>query len=141
MLGGISEPLASDYVLTSLSNMIQAKNGFKPTTESLVSLISGKADSVTAFDKSTVFREGIDSQLQSAANHLEKIAYNARYLLTRLPPDLECSNTIVLSGGGSLIKCVREAVEQQLNSRLPVPSDPIFSNVYGFYRMGKRLFG
>lgn len=30
VLGGISEPLASDYVLTSLANNIQAKHGFKP---------------------------------------------------------------------------------------------------------------
>ncbi len=142
MLGGMSEPLASDYILTNLSNFIQSKYGFKPTTDSLVALMSGKIDSITAFDKFPIYRKNIESQLQSAVSHLaEKIGYNARYLLTQLPPNLECVNKIVLSGGGSLIAGIREAVEQQLNCKALVPSDPILSNVYGFYKMGKKLYG
>ena len=60
----------SDYVLTSLSNIIQAKHGFKPTTESLVALVSGKADSITAFGKSTVHTAEIGSILKEAVRHL-----------------------------------------------------------------------
>jgi activator of 2-hydroxyglutaryl-CoA dehydratase len=55
--------------------------------------------------------------------------------------NLECTKTIVLSGGGSLIKGIREAIEQQLSSKLLVPSDPMFSNVLGFYKMGRKLYG
>jgi actin-like ATPase involved in cell morphogenesis len=141
MLAGLSEPLASDYVLTSISNLIQSKHGFKPTTDSIVAFISGKIDLITAFGKSSVHRKDIDAQLQSVVDHLaEKIAYDARYLLTQLPSNLECTKTIVLSGGGSLIAAVRENVEQRLNSKVLAPSDPIFSNVLGFYKMGKKLY-
>ena len=97
LLGGMSEPLASDYVLASLSSTIQAKHGFKPATDNLVAFVSGKVDSITTFGKPAVHRYDIDAQLQSAVNHLvEKIAYNTRYLLTQLPPNLECATRIVL---------------------------------------------
>jgi actin-like ATPase involved in cell morphogenesis len=142
MLTGLSEPLASDYVLTSVSNLIQSKHGFKPTTDSLVAFISGKIDLITAFGKDPVYRKDIDAQLQSVVDHLvEKIAYDARYILTQLPSNLECTKTIVLSGGGSLIEGMRETVQQQLNSNVLTPPDPIFSNVLGFYKMGKKLYG
>jgi actin-like ATPase involved in cell morphogenesis len=142
VLGGISEPLASDYILTNLSNRIQAKHGFKPTTGSLVDLISGKTESITTFGKSTVDKEGIIDVLADAVTHLaDKICYDARYLLTQLPPNLECIKTIILSGGGSLAKGMREAVEQQLNCKLLVPTDPIFSNVLGFHKMGRKMYG
>jgi actin-like ATPase involved in cell morphogenesis len=141
VLGGMSESLASDYILTGLSNSIQANQGFKPTTDSLIALVSGKIESITAFGKAPVFRKDIDGQLQGVVYHLvEKIAYNTRYLLTQLPSNLECATRIVLSGGGSLIGGIRESIEQQLNCKLFVPSDPIFSNVIGFYKMGKRLY-
>jgi actin-like ATPase involved in cell morphogenesis len=141
-LGGMSEPLASDYILTSLSNSIQAKHGFRPTTESLVALVSGKTDSITAFGKTSVHRKDLNSQMQSTVEHLaEKISYNTRYLLTQLPPNLECTKTIILSGGGSLIAGMHEAVEQQMSCRLLMPPDPIFSNVYGFHKMGRKLYG
>lgn len=142
MLAGVSKPLASDYILTSLSNNIQAKYGFKPTTESLVALVSAKVDSITAFGKSEVRREEMNGLLKDAVTHLtDKISYDARYLLAHLPVNLECSKMIALSGGGSLIANVREIIEQQLNCRVLVPSDPIFSNVYGFYKMERKLHG
>ena len=142
VLGGMSEPLASDYILGSLSNTIQGKYGFKPTTDSLIALVSGKKDTITAFGKSPVQRKDLDSQLQSAVDHLaEKIGYNTRYLLTQLPPNLECTKTIVLSGGGSLIKGMREMMERQLACSVATPSEPIFSNVLGFYKMGRKLYG
>jgi len=141
VLGGMSEPLASDYILSSLSNIIQSKSGFKPTTDSLISLVSGKTDTITAFGKS-VHRKDLDTQLQSTVDHLaEKIGYNTRYLLTQLPSNLECTNTIVLSGGGSLIKGMREMMERQLACSVVTPSVPIFSNVLGFYKMGRKLYG
>jgi actin-like ATPase involved in cell morphogenesis len=140
MLTGLSEPLASDYILTSMSNLIQSKHGFKPTTDSLVAFISGKIDLITAFGKISVHRKNVDTQLQSVVDHLiEKIAYDTRYLLTQLPSNLECAKTIALSGGGSLIGGMRETVQQQLNSKILTPADPIFSNVLGYYKMGKKL--
>jgi len=142
MLGGMSEPLASDYVLTSLSNFIQSKHGFKPTTDSLIALVSGKTDCITAFGKSPVNRKDLDIQLQSTADHLvEKISYNTRYLLAQLPSNLECMKAIVLSGGGSLMGGLHEMVEQQLACTVLTPADPIFSNVQGFYKMGRKLHG
>jgi actin-like ATPase involved in cell morphogenesis len=146
VLGGMSEPLASDYIITSLSNFIQSKHGFKPTTDNLVAFISGKIDVITAFGKNFVHRKDTDAQLQSVVDqsvldHLaEKIAYDAQYLLTQLPPNLDCATRIILSGGGSLIAGIREAIEQELNCKLLVPSDPIFSNVSGFYKMGRKLY-
>lgn len=142
VLGGMSEPLASDYILSSLSNTIQAKCGFKPITDSLVALVSGKTDTITAFGKSPVQRKDLNSQLQNAVDHLvEKIGYNTRYLLTQLPSNLECTKTIALSGGGSLIKGMRESMERQLACSVVTPSEPIFSNVLGFYKMGRKLYG
>jgi actin-like ATPase involved in cell morphogenesis len=142
VLGGMSEPLASDYILTSLSNFIEAKHGFKPTTDSLIALVSGKAESITAFGRAPILRKEIDNPLQSAADHLvEKIAYNTRYLLTQLPSNLECAKTVLLSGGGSLIEGIHKSLGQQLNCKLLTPSDPIFSNVLGFYKMGRKLYG
>ena len=142
MLAGMSEPLASDYILTSLSNHIQSKCGFKPTMDSLVALLSGKTDSITAFGKPIVLKSDIENQLQSAVEHLiDKISYNARYLLTQLPTNLECTKAIVLSGGGSLIAGICEALEQQLSCKVTMPFDPIFSNVFGFHKMGKKLYG
>jgi actin-like ATPase involved in cell morphogenesis len=141
VLGGMSEPLASDYILTSLSSFIQAKHGFKPTTDSLIALLSGKADTITVFGKS-VHRKDLDNQLQSTADHLvEKISYNTRCLLAQLPSNLECTKVIVLSGGGSLIRGLREMMEQQLACNVVTHPDPIFSNVSGFYKMGRKLYG
>ena len=141
VLGGISEPLASDYILSSLSNTIQSKCGFKPTTDTLIALVSGKTDTIAAFGKSPVHRNDLDTQLQSAVDHLvEKIGYNTRYLLSQLPSNLECTKTIVLSGGGSL-KGMHESMERQLACSVVTPSEPIFSNVLGFYKMGRKLYG
>jgi len=141
ILTGVSEPLASDYILTSLSSNIQTKHGFKPTTDDLIAFLSGKTCSMTAFGKPTVHKEDVGGFLKDSVTHLtDKICYDTRYLLTQLPPNLECANTIVLSGGGSLIKGIREAIQQELNCSLLMPSDPIFSNVYGFYKMGEKLY-
>jgi actin-like ATPase involved in cell morphogenesis len=104
--------------------------------------VSGKAESITAFGRAPILRKEIDNPLQSAADHLvEKIAYNTRYLLTQLPSNLECAKTVLLSGGGSLIEGIHKSLGQQLNCKLLTPSDPIFSNVLGFYKMGRKLYG
>lgn len=72
----------------------------------------------------------------------DKICYDVRYLLNQLPPNLECAENIVLSGGGSLIKGVKEAIRKGLEvEKLVTPSDPIFSNVHGFYKIGRKLYG
>ncbi len=105
-------------------------------------LVSSKIDEITTFDKSTVHRKEIKDQLHNSVNHLtDKICYNIRYLLTQLPSNLECSRRIILSGGGTLIEGLKDTVEQQLDSKVIQPSDPIFSNVYGFYTMGVKLYG
>jgi actin-like ATPase involved in cell morphogenesis len=104
--------------------------------------VSGEAEFITAFGKTPVFKKDVDAQLHSVVDHLaEKIAYDARYLLTQLPPNLECTKTIILSGGGSLIAGIREVVQQQLNFKVLTPADPIFSNALGFYKMGRKLYG
>lgn len=141
VLSGMSEPLASDYIITALSNFVQTRYGFKPTMDSLVALLSGKKDSITAFGKPSVVRENIENELQSTTVSLvEKLTYDARYILAQLPPNLECANTIILSGGGSLIKGIPEALKQQLGCNLSVPSDPIFSNASGFLKIGRKLY-
>jgi len=142
---GISEPLASDYIVTSLSNFIRSKHGLEPTTDSLTAFISERIDAITAFEKNFVHRKGADTQIQSVVDQTvvdylaEKIANDARHLLTQLSPNLDCATPIVLSGGGSLIAGIREAIDRELNCKLLVPSDPIFSNVLGFYKMGRKL--
>jgi len=47
----------------------------------------------------------------------------------------------MLSGGGSLIEGIRDNIEQRLYYDVIQPSDPIFSNVFGFFKMGKKLYG
>ena len=141
-LGGLSEPLASDYVIQALTDHIQAKHGFKPTTENVLGLITGKTDEITAFDKPTVHRREIEDQMETVVEHLaEKICYDTRLLLTQLPPNLECTRSIVLSGGGSLIRGMKENIADRLGVEVTVPSNPIFSNVHGFYKMGRKLHG
>jgi actin-like ATPase involved in cell morphogenesis len=140
ILGGMSEPLASDYVLNSLSDQIQAKHGVKASHESLLELVAGKADEITGFGKS-IQRKDIEDQLERNVEHLaDKISYDARYMLTQLPSNLECANRIVLSGGGSLIGGIREAIRQRLGLEISSPSHPIFSNVIGFHKMAKKLY-
>jgi len=40
-----------------------------------------------------------------------------------------------------LIAGVSEAIKKQLNCKLLIPADPIFSNILGFYKMGRKLCG
>jgi actin-like ATPase involved in cell morphogenesis len=141
VLGGISEPLASDYIVSAISNHIQSKHGFKASVESIIDLIVGKTEEITTFGK-IVHREDVDSLMKKNVDYLaDKICYDARYMLNQLPPNLDCANRIVLSGGGGLIKGMREAVKQRLGVEVILPSDPIFSNVQGFYKIGRKLYG
>ena len=142
LLAGMSDPLASDYILNALSNSIQTRYGFKPNTKTLVDLISGKVRAIDGFSKASVRvrRHDIDDILQSTVKHLvDKISYDARALLARLPPGLACSTEIIVSGGGSMIHGVPELLERELKCHITQPTDPIFSNVLGFYKMGLRL--
>lgn len=141
VLGGISESLASDYILSAVSDYIQSKHGFKASVESVVDLMIGRVDEVTTFGKN-VRRGDIESLVKKNVDYLtDKICYDVRYMLTQLPTNLECANRIVLSGGGSSIKGMKEAITQKLAVAVLVPNDPIFSNVFGFYKMGKKLYG
>jgi actin-like ATPase involved in cell morphogenesis len=142
MLSGSSLALACDFLLASLAEYIQAKHGFKPSMENVLSLLVGSIKSISAFGKSKVSRRDIEECLRIGVEQLsEKICYEARYLLSQLPANLECGNRIVLSGGGSLVKGMREAMEEKLGAKVSVPSNPIFSNVHGFYKIGMRLYG
>lgn len=141
LLGGLSEPLASDYILAALGNNIQSKYGFKPTTNNLIALVSGRISELSTFEKRTVHRSDIEDIILSAVSQLtDKLVYDIRALLAQLPPNLECYRQVVLAGGGSLISGLREAVEKELSCQVIVPSDPMFSNVLGFFEMGKRLY-
>jgi len=139
-LGGVSEPLASDYIAQALTDHIQRRHGFKPTTENILDLITGKTEEITAFDRPTVHRKEIEDRIETGVEKLaEKICYDTRLLLTQLPPNLECTGKIVLSGGGSLIRGVKENIVERLGVEVTAPSNPIFSNVQGFYKMGRKL--
>jgi len=142
VLGGMSEPLASDYIIAGVSNTIQAKHGFKASTESIVDLMVGKTDRITSFGKATVHRRDVEEVIEGNVEHLaDKICYDARHMLTQLPSNLECTNRIILSGGGSLIKGLRNVIEQKLDIKALMPRHPLFSNVCGFYKIGKELYG
>ena len=142
LLTGMSEPLASDYVITGLSNHIQAKYGFKPTLEDVIALMNGNSDYVTAFGKVTVHRADVTRLIAESIRHLaEKVSYDVRYLISQLPANMECTRNLVLSGGGSLIPGLRDALKEQLKTSLLAPEDPIFSNALGFYKMGQMLYG
>ncbi len=142
VLGGTSDPLASDYIIQTLTNHIQGKHGFKPTTENILDLITGKTSEITAFEKPTVRRVEVEDRIETAVEHLaEKICYETRLILTQLPPNLKCTANIVLSGGGSLITGVKEKIAEMLGVEVKTPSNPIFSNVHGFYKMGMKLHG
>ncbi|MEM3502094.1 MAG: rod shape-determining protein, partial [Candidatus Bathyarchaeia archaeon] len=140
-LAGFSQPLACDFLLTNLVEYVQAKHGLKLIMENIVSLIVGNIRSISAFGKSVSIND-IKDRLESGIDQLaEKICYDARYLLTQLQANLECSSKIVLSGGGSMIKGMKQAVEEKLGMKVLVPSNPIFSNVQGFYKIRLKLYG
>jgi len=142
ILGGLSEPLASDFIISALSDLIQERYDFKPSTESLLSLLVGRIGKISSFDKATVYRADVEEVIGRSIDYLtDKICYDARAMLTQLPENLDCAGKVILSGGGSLIRGVRKAVEDKLNVRVKVPDDPMFSNVRGFYKAGVKLYG
>jgi actin-like ATPase involved in cell morphogenesis len=141
MLAGMSEPLASDYVLQTVAEYVQRKYGFKPSIEDTIHLVAGNVKSVSAFGRQEVTPRDIEEPLQESVSELaRKICYDAKYLLTQVPGNMECTRRIILSGGGSLIKGVRESIQQGLGMKVVVPKDPIFSNAQGFYKRGERLW-
>ncbi|MBS7626310.1 cell division FtsA domain-containing protein [Candidatus Bathyarchaeota archaeon] len=107
-----------------------------------MSLATGHVKGISAFGGAKVAKRDVEERMKVGVAQLaEKICYDARYLLAQLPANLECSRRIVLSGGGSMIKGMKKAVEENLGVKVLVPSSPIFSNVRGFYKIGLRLYG
>jgi rod shape-determining protein MreB len=144
LLSGLSERLASDFVLGLLSNRIQSEFGLKLPTQTLIDLISAKVKVIDGFTDQTVHVRGhdISDAFQVACKGLvQKLAYDVRALLTELPPGLECSGTVILSGGGSMIRGIPRLLEKELGHRVIVPNDPIYSTVLGYYKAGLKLYG
>jgi len=71
---------------------------------------------------------------------IEGVGENA-LSISQLPANMACTRNLVLSGGGSLIAGLRDALKEQLKTNLLAPEDPIFSNALGFYKMGQMLYG
>ena len=141
-LTGMSDNMASDYVLRQVGTEISRRFGFKPTTDTLIELVASRVSEVHAFGKKTVRRDQIEPVLNDALKHLaEKLAYDSKALLSQLPPGLKCSSNIIVSGGGSLMVGLPQMIEKELGCKVIQPSDPIYSNVLGFYKMGLRLHG
>ena len=139
-LTGMSESIAADYVLRRVGTDIQRRFGFKPTTDSLIQLVVGRVSEVKAFGKKSVRREQIETVLQEALKHLaEKIGYDAKALLSQLPPGVKCSSTVILSGGGSQLMGLPQMIEKELGCKVIQSPDPIYSNVLGFYKIGLKV--
>ena len=141
ILSGTSGSLANDFLISSLTTYVQSKFGFKPTLEAACNFIINNTAGISAPNQ-TVSRKELQVPLETVTNQLvEKVCYDTRFLLSQLPSNLECIRHIVLSGGGALVRGVREGVQKTLSCKILVPPDPIFSNVNGFYKMGVKLFG
>lgn len=123
-----------------LSQVTSKRGTGKPSMESMVELLTGKGDELTSFRKRVSVGEVRDIVERAVAHLAEKVCYEARYMISQLPSNLECANTVILSGGGALIGGVKEAVEQALGLVVKIPRDPVFSDVHGFYRIDRKLF-
>ena len=99
----------SFLITTDFKVSVFSKYGFKPSTNNLVDLVSGKIDEISTFDKSTVNRKKIEDQLQNAINHLtDKICYN-----------ISGGNTAILIGKrGQTLEAMQYLVEKIVNKQI-----------------------
>ncbi|MBO3842626.1 MAG: hypothetical protein FGF48_09485 [Candidatus Brockarchaeota archaeon] len=91
VLAGASLALACDFLLANLAEYIRANRGFKPIMENVLSLMAGSVKGISAFGKLKMARKDIEQQMKSSVSQLvEKVCYDARYLLAQLSANLEC---------------------------------------------------
>lgn len=161
VLGGGTEPKATDYVVEQVRNNIIKDYGLIPSTETTRDLIiskeikvgdaviTNKVDSI--YDGHTVVtRKDIEPALTNAVDFLcEKIAFDITELHAQLPTmNLGCVKNIVLGGGFSALQnpysgeyLVRNSLEAKLKRPLTYPDDPLFSEASGYYKMATELAG
>ncbi len=161
VLGGGTEPKATDYVIEQVRNYIIKDFGLVPSKETTRDLViskqikignttlTNKIDSV--YDGRTVVtRKDIDPALTNSVDFLcEKIAFDITELHSQLPTmNLGCVKNIVLSGGFSALEnpysgeyLIRNSLEAKLKRPLICPNDALFSESNGYYRMAVELGG
>jgi len=161
VLGGGTEPKATDYVVEQVRNNIIKDYGLIPSTETTRDLIiskeikvgdaviTNKVDSI--YDGHTVVtRKDIEPALTNAVDFLcEKIAFDITELHAQLPTmNLGCVKNIILGGGFSALQnpysgeyLVRDSLEAKLKRPLTYPDDPLFSEASGYYKMATELAG
>lgn len=58
--------------------------------------------------------------------------------MSSLKPMFDCSNKVILSGGGSLIPGLKDAIIERIGAKIEVPVDPIMANAVGLYKIAVR---
>ncbi len=161
VLGGGTEPKATDYVVEQVRNNIIKDHGLVPSTETTRDLViskeikigdtvlTNKIDSI--YDGRTVVtRKEIEPALTNAVDFLcEKIAFDITELHSQLPTmNLGCVKNIIVGGGFSALQnpysgeyLVRNALEAKLKRPVTYPEDPLFSEASGYYKMAVELSG
>jgi len=159
VLGGGTEPKATDYVISQVRNHIVRNYGLVVDNDTVRDLIVSKevkvGDTVVCnyinaiSDGHTILtRKDADSAIIDAANFLcEKIAYDLIEMHSHLPTmNLGCVQNIVLSGGFSKLQnphtkeyIVKDTLEKKLKCSLICPEDTLFSEANGFYKLAVEL--
>lgn len=140
-LSGLSDPLAVDLIISNISQKIQAEHGFNPSLESILGIILGREEKIWLRGRAIGKGELEETLTRSIAHLAEKISHNVQRIMAELPSTIEAANTVVLSGGGSLVGGMKEALSDVIKAPIIQHGDPIFSNARGYHKIGVEIYG
>jgi actin-like ATPase involved in cell morphogenesis len=81
------------------------------------------------------YKDEITPRIEMLADMLVNRLEN---FMSALKPMYECSQTVVLSGGGILIPELKAAILKRMTVKVEVPNDPVMSNANGLYKIATR---
>lgn len=159
VLGGGTEPKATDYVVDQVRSYIIRNHGILPRAEMVRDLVVSKEVKVNdtiiinkvdtlVRGKTVITRKDIDLAMKSAVDFLcERIAYDIVQMHSQLPTaNLGCMQNIILSGAFSKLQdpytkklLLKEGMEKKLDMPVTMPNDPMFSEANGYYKLAKEL--
>ena len=91
-----------------------------------------------AFLDSAVYNQYKDELTPRIEMLADMLVNRLENFMSALKPMYECSQTVVLSGGGILIPELKAAILKKMNVKVEVPNDPVMSNANGLYKIATR---
>ena len=91
-----------------------------------------------AFLDSTVYNQYKDELKPRIEMLADMLVNRLENFMSALKPMYECSQTVVLAGGGILIPELKAAILKRMNVKVEVPNDPVMSNANGLYKIATR---